>query len=190
MNNAVRMGVLLGALICAGFAGEASARKVTTKPPIAQVRVGLLTPKNLRMGPSLVYRGGLTPVADMVRPRFVGGMIDVYPSSSGFRFSMGTRYFARTNFWIAAEQATRGILYDPHMTRGGRGLVRGFRRYTPAATVGYDLQPASGLVIGLESGLLTGRAITDIRPGRFGREDRDGRSGMNTITTLSARLAF
>ena len=189
----LRGGVLLSALICAGLVSEAQARKATKPLPVAAVRVGLLKPKSPLFGPQLVYRGGYTPLNDMVRPRFVGGMVDIYPSSSsGFRLSTGTRYFSRANFWVAAEQTTRGLLYDPHWSRGGRGLARGFRRYTPAVTLGYDLQPLRGLVVGLEGGALNGRAIQPVGPGRgvFREQRLAGRSGLNEVATLSARLAF
>jgi len=159
---------------------------------VARVRLGLLLPKSQRFGPQIVYRGGFTPIEDMVRPRFIGGMVDLYPADhSGVRLSLGTRYFARPNFWIAAEQATAGILYDPHMTRGGRALPRGFRRYTPAMTLGYDRELSPGLVIGLEGGALSDRAILPIRPARWSAAGvRDGGSGLNPVATMSARLAF
>ncbi len=192
MIDRMGAGVLLGALACALLPQAAQAKHHAPRKPVAAVRVGLLTPKSPLIGPQLVWRGGYTPLQDMVRPRFVGGMVDVYPSSeTGFRFSVGTRYFARTNFWIAAEQATRGILYDPHMTRGGRGLIRGYRRYTPAMTLGYDREMAPGLVLGVEGGALAGPAMLRVRPGRDRLSGgRDGDSGINPIATFSARLAF
>lgn len=196
MIKAVRAGVLLGAILCIGVGGQALAKgEFVLKPkakPISTIRFGALNAKVPLVGARLVYRGGVTPMNAMMRPRFVGGMIDIYPSSDlGFRMSVGTRYFARKNFWIAAEEATRGLLYDPHMTRGGRGLMRGYRRYTPAATVGYDISPTKGLVVGVEGGMLTGRAISPMRAGRMGiARTTDDRNGTNRIVTLSARLAF
>jgi hypothetical protein len=192
--------------ICAGFAIGALACTLqpaharTTRPAafklpargVAQARVGLLLPKSPRLGAQIVYRGGYTPLEDMVRPRFLGGMIDLYPSEhSGFRLSVGTRYFGRPNFWIAAEQATGGLLYDPHMTRGGRGLSRGFRRSTPAMTLGYDREISKGFVLGLEGGALSGRAIMPTRPSRWSAAGvRDGGFGLNPVATMSARFAF
>lgn len=196
MNKAVRASVLTGALLCISVGGQALAKgEFVLKPkakPISAARVGLINARLPLVGARLVYRGGYTPLNTMMRQRFVGGMIDIYPSTNfGFRMSVGTRYFARKNFWIAAEEATRGILYDPHMTRGGRGLMRGYRRYTPAATLGYDISPTKGLVVGLEGGMLTGRAISPMRPGRLGMtRTTDDRDGGNEIVTLSARLAF
>ncbi|HEX7851468.1 MAG TPA: hypothetical protein VF485_17185 [Sphingomonas sp.] len=187
---------MIGALACAIQPAQArNTRLIAEKPApksVARLRVGLLLPKSPRLGPQIVYRGGYTPLEDMVRPRFVGGMIDLYPTErSGFRLSIGTRYFARPNFWIAAEQATGGLLYDPHMTRGGRTLSRGFRRSTPAMTLGYDREVSKGLVLGLEGGALSGRAIMPIRPGRWSIAGvRDGGSGLNPVATVSARLAF
>ncbi|MES2097391.1 MAG: hypothetical protein V4459_11600 [Pseudomonadota bacterium] len=138
-------------------------------------------------------RGGFTPITDMVRPRFAGGMIDIYPrAQSGFRFSVGTRYFSRPNVWRDAEQATNGLLYDPHMTRGGVGLVRAYRRYTPALTAGYDVALFNGVVVGLEGGMLTGRAINPgPRGARFSSDERTmAKSGMNPVATFSVRYAF
>ncbi len=194
MITVVRAGVLLGAIVCIGTAGEAFAKPKEKATPIAAMRVGLVRAKTPLIGLRLVYRGGYTPMNDMVRPRFLRGMVDIYPSTNyGFRFSVGTRYFARRNFWVDADQSTRGLLYDPHMTRGGRGLMRGYRRYTPAATIGYDISPAKGLVLGLEGGAITGRAIAPMRPGRIAAlrtPTTDDRNGMNKVFTLSARMAF
>jgi hypothetical protein len=196
MIKAVRAGVLLGAALCIGISGHALAKgefilKAKAKP-ISAIRLGLINARIPLVGARLVYRGGVTPVSSMMRPRFVGGMIDIYPSTNfGFRMSVGTRYFARKNFWIAAEEATRGLLYDPHMTRGGRGLMRGYRRYTPAMTLGYDISPSKGLVVGLEGGMINGRAISPMRAGRLGMaRTTDDRNGANRIVTMSARLAF
>ena len=192
--------------ICAGFVIGALAYTIqpaqarNTQPaalkpaakPVARVRVGLLPTRSPRLGPQIVYRGGFTPLDDMIRPRFIGGMIDLYPTErSGIRLSVGTRYFARTNFWIAAEQATAGLLYDPHMTRGGRSLSRGFRRSTPAMTLGYDREISRGFVLGLEGGALSDRAIMPTRPSRWSAVGvRDGGFGLNPVATASARFAF
>jgi|GEM_PF-1481961 len=198
--RAICAGFAIGALACAlqpahgrdlaRVIAKSAAKPVPTS--VAHVRLGLLTPKSPRLGPQIVSRGGFTAIEDMVRPRFVGGMVDLYPSDhSGMRLSVGTRYFARPNFWIAAEQATAGILYDPHMTRGGLALPRGFRRYTPAMTLGYDREVSRGFVLGLEGGALTDRAILPVRPARWSAAGvNDGRSGLNPIATMSARLAF
>jgi len=194
--RAICAGFVIGALACALQPAQArntgpTALKTAPKS-VARVRVGLLLPKSPRLGPQIVYRGGYTPLDEMVRPRFIGGMIDLYPSErSGIRLSVGTRYFARPNFWIAAEQATGGVLYDPHMTRGGRSLSRGFRRSTPAMTLGYDREVSNGLVLGLEGGALSDRAIMPTRPGRWSATGvRDGGFGLNPVATMSARFAF
>lgn len=193
--RAMCAGFAIGALACILQPAQARNVRPSLKPAsmgAARVRVGLLLPKSPRLGPQIVYRGGYTPLDEMVRPRFVGGMIDLYPTErSGLRLSVGTRYFARPNFWIAAEQATGGILYDPHMTRGGRGLARGFRRSTPAMTLGYDRELSPGLVLGLEGGALSDRAIMPTRPGRWAAAGvRDGGFGLNPVATMSARFAF
>jgi hypothetical protein len=194
--RAICAGFLIGALACTIQPAQArNTAPMATKPApkgVARVRVGLLLPKSPRLGPQIVYRGGYTPLDEMVRPRFIGGMIDLYPTErSGIRLSVGTRYFARPNFWIAAEQATGGILYDPHMTRGGRALSRGFRRSTPAMTLGYDREVSNGLVLGLEGGALSDRAIMPTRPGRWSASGvRDGGYGLNPVATMSARFAF
>ena len=194
--RAMCAGFVIGALACTIQPAQARNTLATALKPapksVARVRVGLLPPKSPRLGPQIVYRGGYTPLDAMVRPRFIGGMIDLYPTErSGIRLSVGTRYFARPNFWIAAEQATGGILYDPHMTRGGRALSRGFRRSTPAMTLGYDREVSNGLVLGLEGGALSDRAIMPTRPGRWSASGvRDGGFGLNPVATASARFAF
>jgi hypothetical protein len=194
--RAMCAGFVIGTLACTLQPAQARNTRPTALQPapksVARVRVGLMLPKSPRLGPQIVYRGGYTPLDEMVRPRFVGGMIDLYPTErSGIRLSIGTRYFARPNFWIAAEQATGGILYDPHMTRGGRSLSRGFRRSTPAMTLGYDRELSPGLVLGLEGGALSDRAIMPTRPNRWSATGvRDGGFGLNPVATMSARFAF
>jgi hypothetical protein len=194
--RAICAGFAIGALVCVLQPAHArTTRSAALKLPlggVARARVGILLPKSPRLGPQIVYRGGYTPLEDMVRPRFVSGMIDLYPNEhSGFRLSVGTRYFGRPNFWIAAEQATGGLLYDPHMTRGGRGFSRGFRRYTPAMTLGYDREVSKGFVLGLEGGALTDRAIMPTRPSRWSAAGvRDGGFGLNPVAMASARFAF
>ena len=129
----------------------------------------------------------------MIRPRFVPGMIDIYPrAASGFRVSIGNRYFSKVNYAAAAEQASHGLLYDPHMTRGGVGLMRAYRRYTPAITIGYDLEMAPRLVVGLEGGTLKGRAINLGPRGPMTRADSRtvSRAGLNPIATFAIRYAF
>jgi hypothetical protein len=193
---AICAGFAIGALACAVQPAQArNARSVTLKPAsmgTARIRVGVLLPKSPRLGRQILYRGGYAPLDDMVRPRFIGGMIDLYPTErSGIRLSAGTRYFAQPNFWIAAERATGGMLYDPHMTRGGRGLARGFRRSTPVMTLGYDREVSRGLVLGVEGGAMADRAILPMRPNRWSAAGvRDGGSGLNPVATMSARLAF
>ena len=160
--RAICAGFVIGALACTVQPAHArNTQPAALKPApkiVARVRLGLLPPRSPRLAPQIVYRGGNTPLDEMLRPRFIGGMIDLYPTErSGIRLSVGTRYFAQSNFWIAAERATAGLLYDPHMTRGGRGLSRGFRRSTPAMTLGYDREVSTGFVLGLEGGALSDR---------------------------------
>lgn len=194
--RAMCAGFAIGALACTIQPAQArNTLPMALKPApksVARIRVGLVLPKSPRLGPQIVYRGGYTPLDEMIRPRFIGGMIDLYPTErSGIRLSIGSRYFARPNFWIAAEQATGGMLYDPHMTRGGRSLSRGFRRATPAMTLGYDRELSPGLVLGLEGGALSDRAIMPTRPGRWSASGvRDGGFGVNPVATMSARFAF
>jgi len=192
MIKAIHAGLALMATSCLLCPAMASARQGQPRF-VAAGRIGLITSRSPRMGPQLVRRGGYTAIAAMVRPRFMPGMIDVYPSAtSGFRLSIGNRYFNKVNYAAAAEQASHGLLYDPHMTRGGVGLMRTFRRYTPALTVGYDVAMAPRLVVGLEGGTLTGRAINPGPRGRqFQNDDRRiYRSGLNPIATLAVRYAF
>lgn len=175
---------------------SASAMEKDAVPRIvAASRFGLISARTPRLGPALVKRGGYTPVNDMVRPRFVGGMIDIYPSTkNGFRVSVGDRYFAKTNFWRDAEQSTNGLLFDPHMIRNGIGSQqRIYRKRTPAALVGYDMEVAPGLVAGFEGGTLFGRAINPgpRRGGAFRAEDnRMGSVGLNPVATVAVRYAF
>ena len=189
----VRVGFLIGLLGCISQPAAALPRASATKA-VAAGRLGLINARSQRMGPRLVRRGGYTEIRDMVRPRFVGGMVDIFPTArSGLRFSVGTRFFSRTNNWQAAEQATNGLLYDPHMTRGGIGLVRPFRQYIPAMTVGYDVELAPRMVFGLEGGAIMGRAISPGPRGTRlsgGDDEKLRRSGLNPVASAALRYAF
>ncbi|MBN8808578.1 MAG: hypothetical protein J0I47_10170 [Sphingomonas sp.] len=162
---------------------------------VSSARFGLVNARGPRLGPTLVRRGGYTPVKDMVRPRFVGGMIDIYPSTkTGFRFSVGDRYFAKTNFWRDSEQATNGLLFDPRMIQNGIGLQqRIYRRRQPAALVGYDTEIAPGVVAGIEGGTLFGHGINPgpRRGGQFRDQDRAmNKATLNPVATVAVRYAF
>lgn len=185
----------LGTALLAVVQQPAVAReRKAARPDIASARYGAVTARMPRLGPKLVRRGGYIAVNDMVRPRFVGGMIDIYPSTrTGFRFSVGDRYFAKVNFWRDAEQLTHGLLIENTTARGGiSAQQRIYRRRTPAAVVGYDTEVAPNLVVGLEGGALFGRAISKgprIRMSSGG--DRSvNRAGLNPIATFAIRYAF
>ncbi|QDZ06494.1 hypothetical protein FPZ24_02565 [Sphingomonas panacisoli] len=183
--------IAMTALMCALWPTASSARQ-SIKRPVAAARFGLITSRVPRMGPAIVRRGGYTALADMVRPRFFKGMTDIYPVASfGLHISIGSRYFARPNFWNDVEQASRGMIVNPQW-RGGGGVSTGFRRRTWALTTGYDAEVLPRLVIGLEGGALKGRAINPGPRGQIYRlRDREAnRVGLNPIATLAVRYAF
>ena len=189
-------GVAIIGLI-AGLAGAAqpavAGERGAARPNIAAARFGAVTSRTPRLGPKLVQRGGYVAVKDMVRPRFVGGMIDIYPSTkTGFRVSVGDRYFAKVNFWRDAEQATHGLLLDSAARGGIGGQQRIYRRRTPAAVVGYDTELAPNLVAGIEGGALFGRAINRGPRIRMssGGDRAVNRAGLNPIATFAVRYAF
>ena len=191
MSRAITAAVAITALACMLSPATSSARELT-KRPVAEARFGLVNAKAPRMGPKLVRRGGYTALTDMVRPRFFGGMTDIYPVAAiGARLSVGSRYFARPNYWTTAEQATRGLLFDPHWRSSG-GMPSGLRRRTWAMTAGYDTEILPGLVAGIEGGALKGRAINPGPRGRAFRADdrKTNRAGLNPIATLAVRFAF
>lgn len=186
------IGLVVALLAVVQQPAVARERKIA-RPDIAASRYGTIDSRTPRFGPKLVRRGGYIAVTDMVRPRFVGGMIDIYPSTkTGFRVSVGDRYFAKVNFWRDAEQLTHGLLLDSAARGGVSGQQRIYRRRTPAAVVGYDTELAPGLVAGIEGGTLFGRAISKgprIRMSSGG--DREvNRAGLNPIATFAIRYAF
>lgn len=191
MAKAIHAGIALIAAACALWPVAASARH-PQKRTVAEARFGLIGSRNPRMGPQLVRRGGYVALTDMVHPRPFRGMTDIYPmADAGFHVSIGSRYFARPNFWSTAEQASRGILYDTRW-RGGGGVPTGFRRRTWALTTGYDAEVLPRLVVGIEGGALRGRAINPGPRGRMFRADdrKAGRAGINPIATFAVRWAF
>ena len=76
--RAICAGFVIGALACTFQPAHArNTQSVAQKPApkmVARVRVGLLPTRSPRLGPQIVYRGGYTPLDEMVRPRFIGGM--------------------------------------------------------------------------------------------------------------------
>jgi hypothetical protein len=113
----------------------------------------LRTSVGLFTGPSVVAPGG------NVRQRIASSMFDFYPMgvNSGFHFSGGARYYRRDNFAIDQQTLTHGLLYSPNWHTGG-GSRAGFKRFTPAATMGYTSTIGDKLLIGVEGGALMGRA--------------------------------
>jgi hypothetical protein len=191
MAKAIVAGIALIGAASALYPATASARH-PQKRTVAEARFGLVTSRAPRMGPQLVRRGGYVAISDMVRPRPFRGMTDIYPfASAGFHVSAGSRYFSRANFWSAAEQTTRGLLFNPRL-RGGGGVSTGFRGRTWALTTGYDLEVAPRLVVGIEGGALKGRAINAGPRGRAFRADdrKANRAGLNPLATLAVRFAF
>ena len=191
MPKAIHALAAIGGMACVLWPAASAARQ-TVKRPVAEARFGIVHAKAPRIGPIVVRRGGYTALTDMVRPRFFGGMTDIYPSAKiGLRLSVGSRYFGRPNYWTTAEQASRGLLYDTHWRTSG-GMPSGFRRRTWAMTAGYDAEVLPGMVVGLEGGALKGRAINPGPRGQsFRVDDRSAdRAGLNPIATVAVRFAF
>jgi len=191
MSRAIHAIIVFMALMGLAWTAEASARP-PVKRPVAAARFGLITSRVPRMGPAIVRRGGYTALGGMVRPRYFRGMTDIYPIASiGFHVSVGSRYFARPNYWNTVEEATRGLIVNPQW-RGGGGVSTGFRRRTWALTTGYDAEVLPNLVLGIEGGALKGRAISPGPRGQAYRlRDRSmSRGGINPIATLALRYAF
>ena len=141
------------------------------------------------------------PVADLLldpdsnlRQRFASSMMDFYPiAGQGFHFSGGLRFYSRTNFARDAEHATHGLLYVPRGPNTGMG-VRGFKRFTPAATFGYTHLLDSGLMLGIEGGTLLGRvnpgmprAFRELRATSVGN---DHASSTNPIVNMVVGFKF
>lgn len=130
------------------------------------------------------------------RHRFASNMMDLYPvSGSGFHASLGTRFYKRQYIRRDQEEATNGLLYSPHWTRNSLGNVRGFRRATPAATVGYTEQVASNLMLGVEGGSMFGRAVSALPSGRrsaglSGSSHGDTKYQMNPVVNFTVAYAF
>lgn len=191
MSSGIYATVAIAGLACALWPAAASARNIP-KRPVAEARFGLVNARAPRLGPKVVRRGGYTAITNMVRPRFFKGMTDLYPLSGvGLHLSVGSRYFARPQYWNTVEDATHGLILNPQW-RGGGGVANGFRRRTWAMTAGYDAEILPQLVVGIEGGALKGRAIS---PGPRGQVYRLGdrgmnRVGVNPIATLAVRYAF
>ena len=133
------------------------------------------------------------PDADArLRHRIASSMMDLYPvDGTGFHLSAGMRMFARTNFMAEAEKFTNGLLWAPH-GMGNSSMRTGFKRYTPAMTVGYTHMIQHDLSLGLEAGSMLGRAYNGI-PGRihgFGSSSGSGGAGLNPIMNLVVGARF
>ena len=141
------------------------------------------------------------PVADLLldpdsnlRQRFASSMMDFYPlAGQGFHFSGGLRFYSRTNFARDAERTTHGLLYVPRGPNTGMG-VRGFKRFTPAATFGYTQILGGGVMLGIEGGTLLGRvnpgmprAFRELRATSIGN---DRTSSTNPIVNMMVGFKF
>ncbi|HVF95379.1 MAG TPA: hypothetical protein VM900_13785 [Sphingomonas sp.] len=165
------------ALVTAVPALAKDSRALVTDP-LAALLLLPSTVTSLHVAPDLRVRFGLGPapseadgVIERLQPRFVSAMIDFYPiSGRGFHVSAGSRFSARRNFAAEAENAARGLIYQP---RGGGGTLRaGFKRFAPAMTLGYTGDVAPGMTLGLEAGARMGRAFTAMP--RLRGDDRFG----------------
>lgn len=191
MSRAIHAAITITGLACVLSPATASARNVP-KRPVAEARFGLINARAPRFGPKIVRREGYTALTDMVRPRFYKGMTDVYPIASfGLHVSVGSRYYARPNYWNTVEQMSRGTIINPQW-RGGGGMATGFRRRTWTLTTGYDTEVLRGVVVGIEGGAIDGRAINAGPRGKaFRVDDRQAnRAGLNPIATVAIRYAF
>src|SRR4051812_17671766 len=94
MSRAIHAAIAMTGLACALWPAASLARHLP-KRPVAEERFGLVNSRAPRIGPRVVRRGGYTALTNMIRPRFFGGMTDIYPSAAiGVRLSVGSRYFA------------------------------------------------------------------------------------------------
>lgn len=126
-----------------------------------------------------------------LRHRIASAMMEFYPvTGTGFHLSAGMRMFSRTNFMAEAEKFTGGLLFAPH-GMGNSAVRNGFKRYTPAMTVGYTRMIQRDLSLGLEAGSLLGHAYSGI-PGRIHNGASLGGSGaaMNPIMNLVVGARF
>ena len=191
-----------GIAACPAWSQEAPPLRGTA--PAQRLAVSHVVPyPGLALTPDLHLRIEFTPrpVADLLldpdsnlRQRFASSMMDFYPlASRGFHFSGGLRFYNRTNFARDAERVTHGLLYVPRGPNTGMG-VRGFKRFTPAATLGYTQILGSGLMLGIEGGTLLGRvnpgmprAFRELRADSIGH---DRASSVNPIANLTMGFRF
>ena len=162
----------------------AGARNIRTTPfPFEGMRVS----RNFRVRLTLVDATATPPVEpadDRLRERLSGAMFDFYPDASGggFHLSAGLHYYVRRNPNQDAFNATHGLLFLP---RGrGAGYRSGFRRYTPAATLGYTQPVGNGFAVGVESGAMLGPALNSLP---FAAHER---AGVNPVTSLIVGFRF
>ena len=126
-----------------------------------------------------------------LRHRFASSMMEFYPiANSGFHFSSGMHMFNTTNFLREADKLTNNLLWSPSL-RGSGGVRTGFKRQTPAMTVGYTRTVAQKLAVGLEAGTLMGRVNSSMRSS-LGRGFSDGADDhkMNPVASLVFGMKF
>ena len=194
----MRIAASTGGLIALFAAMPVAARDapVATRDALTSLMPLPIALRAMRMAPDLRLRFGLgaapqQPDTLMTRlqPRFVTAMIDYYPvDGRGFHVSAGSRLFARRNFAVEAEVATRGLI---HLPRGGGGALRsGIRRFAPAMTLGYTGDLATGMTLGLEAGARMGRSFTAL-PRLRGRDGGAPDAGApNPLVTMVFGLRF
>ncbi|WP_304561271.1 hypothetical protein [Sphingomonas immobilis] len=147
----------------------------------------------LRLRTTRVYTD--FPVVDgpdgAMQRRIGSSMIDLHPNpNSGFRISAGLRFLEVSYIGRAYTENNNGLLAGPRLASSG-GAATGFRRFTPAATVGYSLNVQDRMFIGVEGGTVLGR-VNSGPPRGFDREQgRDPGAmsgGMNPVANMTFAL--
>lgn len=201
MRSGAVWGVALGAALVASPAwasepsdGDASGAVATTMVAAVPIVPGLDRIDLTIRQPSAPDPFGT--VKGAIRHRFASAMIDLYPArGAGFHVSVGTRFYTRRNFARDAMESTGGLLYSPRLPRGGIAIGRGFRRYTPAATMGYTVLADRPLLIGVEAGALFGRVVSPMPrgarlSGTSGERGDPHRQQLNPLLNLTVAYAF
>ena len=100
----------------------------------------------------------LAPFRRALRPRG-DGMFDFYPRRGiGLRLTAGTRYYRRYGAADDGPGMLAGPIATMRMPGGAVALRYGYERYAPVAMVGYDVALNERITLGVEGGMMSGRA--------------------------------
>ncbi len=138
--------------------GTAIARYSSGMPP----QIAAPSASELRINFDLSETGLDDGWRSRLHHRAASSLVDYYPfEPEGFRVSVGLHFFSRTSMLRQMVQSADGRLFVGRSPINAGARI-GYRRYTPALTMGYTHKFGRDGTFGIEAGALVGRAFVSM----------------------------